>query len=47
MALRSMLGRLSAAEGRGRVCWGTATTNETEGGSEFLCMAMGYFQRVW
>lgn len=46
MALRNMLGRMSAAEARGRVCWGSATTNETEGGSEFFCMAMGRFQRV-
>jgi len=45
MALRRMLGKLSAAEAS-RVCWGSATTNETEGGCKFLRMTMGCFQRV-
>lgn len=46
MALRRMLGKLSVAEASERVCWGSATTKETEGGSEFLCMVIGRFQRV-
>ena len=46
MALRRMVGRLLVAEGSECVCWGSATTNEMEGGREVLLrMEMGGFQQ--
>ena len=46
MTLRRMLGKLSAAEVRERVCSGCATTNETVGGREWLYLAKRSFQRI-